>query len=284
MAFLLQLIYRLAFGLAAAMAATSPRDVSGGYFRVHAYVLLGLNTLALLVSLSDASFDAWPCAAGAALSYFASVLWLYEAKRVGRIVLVLVSCAALAGAWQESPQRSTSLSFPGTVRAAAGASHLGKGLTSTQGQAGNETDASENSRLAADLLACLDGPTSGLLLGATLAAMLLGHWYLNTPTMKMAPLRRLLVLAGAFLTLRMSVCGTGLWLAGGEFVTAQGAFLGLRWGFGLLATAGLLAMTWQTLKIPNTQSATGILYVAVIATLVGEMTSLLLSGELAWPV
>ena len=31
-----------------------------------------------------------------------------------------------------------------------------------------------------------------LALGVTLAAMLLGHWYLNTPTMELLPLRRVL--------------------------------------------------------------------------------------------
>jgi len=38
------------------------------------------------------------------------------------------------------------------------------------------------------------------------------------------------------------------------------------------------------LQIPNTQSATGILYVAVIATFLGELTSLLLSAGLAFPI
>src|SRR5262249_6418102 len=36
--------------------------------------------------------------------------------------------------------------------------------------------------------------TSGLVLGTTIAAMLLGHWYLNSPGMELEPLRRLLVL------------------------------------------------------------------------------------------
>jgi hypothetical protein len=36
-------------------------------------------------------------------------------------------------------------------------------------------------------------------------------------------------------------------------------------------------MTYKTLKIPNTQSATGILYVGVIGTFLGELTSLLLN-------
>ena len=33
----------------------------------------------------------------------------------------------------------------------------------------------------------LDPLTSGLLLGITIAAMFLGHWYLNTPTMRTVP-------------------------------------------------------------------------------------------------
>jgi hypothetical protein len=47
---------------------------------------------------------------------------------------------------------------------------------------------------------------------------------------------------------------------------------------------GLAWMAWQTLKIPNTQSATGILYVAVIGTFVGETTALLLSAESLFPL
>jgi hypothetical protein len=58
----------------------------------------------------------------------------------------------------------------------------------------------------------------------------------------------------------------------------------LRWSFGLIGVLALLWMTWQTLKIPNTQSATGILYVAVIGTFVGELTGLLLSAESAFPL
>ena len=44
---------------------------------------------------------------------------------------------------------------------------------------------------------------------------------------------------------------------------------------------GLLWMAWRTLEIPNTQSATGILYVAVIGVFIGELTGLLLSAESA---
>ena len=46
----------------------------------------------------------------------------------------------------------------------------------------------------------------------------------------------------------------------------------------------LAVMTWQTLKIPNTQSATGILYVAVIGVFIGELTSQLLSAHASFPL
>ena len=61
-------------------------------------------------------------------------------------------------------------------------------------------------------------------------------------------------------------------------------FVTLRWSFGLFGVLGLLWMAWQTLKIPNTQSATGILYVAVIGVFIGELTGLLLSAESAYPL
>ena len=57
--------------------------------------------------------------------------------------------------------------------------------------------------------------------------------------------------------------------------------LALRWTAGISGTAIVLCMAWQTLRIPNTQSATGILYVAVIFTFLGELASLLLSAAAA---
>jgi hypothetical protein len=43
-------------------------------------------------------------------------------------------------------------------------------------------------------------------------------------------------------------------------------------------------MAWRTLEVPNTQSATGILYVAVIGVFVGELAAALLSAESAFPL
>jgi len=133
----------------------------------------------------------------------------------------------------------------------------------------------------------LDPMASGQLLGTTIAAMFLGHWYLNTPTMEIGPLRRLLRLMAEAIVVRAVVCGAGLAALsfhGVELSTAQWLMIGLRWAAGITGVAILTWMAWQTLKIPNTQSATGILYVAVITVFIGELTSLLLSGGTAFPV
>ena len=66
MAILTQFVLRLSFGLALGMAITDPRRVTSGYYRNHAYVLLGLNVLATMVALTAPDrFPLWPPLAGA---------------------------------------------------------------------------------------------------------------------------------------------------------------------------------------------------------------------------
>jgi hypothetical protein len=251
MLILAQFLFRLTFGLALSMAITSPRKVTSGYFRNHLYVLLGLNVLAALVALADRErFQLWPPLVGAALSYAGAVAWLYEKRRAGSVFLVLIAILGLVGAWlAQRPFESAAE------------------LTTT-----------------AQVLSWLDAPTSGLLLGSTIAAMFLGHWYLNTPTMEIAPLERLIQLMAAAVIARGIVCGMGLALAINGSTTLQPAFLALRWLSGLLGAIALAVMAWKTLKIPNTQSATGILYVGVIAVFLGELMSQLLSARTQFPL
>jgi hypothetical protein len=123
-------------------------------------------------------------------------------------------------------------------------------------------------------------------LGFTMAAMFLGHWYLNTPTMAIGPLEQLVALMGSAIILRALVEGSSLAFHLANFpwpTTEQLLFILLRWLSGIFGALGLTVMAWQTLKIPNTQSATGILYVAVIATFLGELTSLLLNAQFPYP-
>jgi len=256
-AILTQFVFRLTFGLALAISITPSRLVPSGFYRVHLYVLLGLNVLAALVAAgAREQFDLWPPVAGALLSYAGAVAWLYEKSKAGTVLLVAVTVLALIGAW---------------LAPAVNTSHV------------SNTD----SDIAAVALAWLDAPTAGLLLGASMAAMLLGHWYLNTPTMDLVPLRRLVILLAAAAVLRGLVCAIGLGLetaTEGVPPVEQVLFLSLRWLAGIFGILGLAWMTWQTLKIPNTQSATGILYVSVIGTFVGELTSQLLSAQAGYPL
>jgi hypothetical protein len=53
---------------------------------------------------------------------------------------------------------------------------------------------------------------------------------------------------------------------------------------GIVGAMITAVMSWQTLKIPNTQSATGILYVGVMFVFLGELTAELLSYGAVWPL
>ena len=251
MAILTQFLFRLAFGLAWSMALTPSRFVTSGYYRVHLYVLLGLNVFLTLIAYSHHSdFALWPPLLGAVLSYVGSVIWLYEKRNAGTVLLFLVGLVAIIGALLAT-----------RFGVAADPLEIGLGV--------------------------LDLITSGLLLGVTMAAMLLGHWYLNTPTMELVPLRRLVALMFTVALARTLLCAIGPVLYGwpeqspGQVAVA---FIVLRWLSGLIGTLVLAVMAWQTLKVPNTQSATGILYVGVIATFTGELAAQLLSVGTLYPL
>jgi hypothetical protein len=185
-----------------------------------------------------------PPLVAAVASYAGSVVWLYEKPKAGLANLILVAGFARWGAWAD-------------------------------------TDFERAEGRAQTVLAWLDPPSAGLVLGFTMAAMFLGHWYLNSPTMAIGPLARLVALMTAAVCLRAVVEAAALALgaAANWPTTDQWLFIALRWLSGIAGALVLAAMTWQTLKIPNPQSATGILYVAVIATFLGELTALLLAGQ-----
>ncbi|MCE9544364.1 MAG: hypothetical protein K8T25_02415, partial [Planctomycetia bacterium] len=101
MAVLTQFALRLCFGLATAMALTSPRKVTSGFYRNQLYVLLGLNVLALLSVWSQP--HAASClvliGAGSVLAYVGSVCWLYEKPDFGMAALVGIAGIDLLAAW-----------------------------------------------------------------------------------------------------------------------------------------------------------------------------------------
>jgi len=276
---LIQFLLRLSFGLAVGMLVTPSRLVTSGFYRNHLYVLLGLNVLASLAAFTQPARYFWVLPVLAAiLSYAGSVIWLYEKRQAGTIVLALIAIASISGAWWSMSMAVKPM--PEMPKAP---------VTFTSDPDDPDLTETEDPSSAADawLLRALDPLTSGLLLGLTLAAMFLGHWYLNTPTMVLAPLERLIGLMALAILARVLVCGAGLALESGHLTSAglqPVIFVSLRWLSGLAGAALLTGMAWQTLKIPNTQSATGILYAAVIVTFLGELVSLLMSQGRLYPL
>jgi hypothetical protein len=289
-----QFVLRLSFGLALAMGLTSPRKVTSGFFRNHSYVLLGLCVVAVLAAFagsvpstsrsSDSSvikyetprqqapahLVRWPPLVAAALSYCCAASWLYEKPTLGRALLFAVSATSLLGAWISQP-----MPFFESGHAPTPWAHITLYVTTVKAP------------LELPLLLWrLDPVGGGMLLGSTIAAMFLGHWYLNTPTMELEPLRKLLCFMAVAVALRalLAALCLGIELQQPWLSPSQYPLLALHWLAGIIGTGVLAWMAWQTLKIPNTQSATGILYVAVITVFIGELTSLLLSGGTAFPV
>jgi hypothetical protein len=257
---LVQFVFRVTFGVALSMGITPARYVTSGFYRVHLWVLMGLNTFASLAiftrqELIGQGAFSWQVLFGitvgiVVLCYIGSVLWLYEKAEAGGLVLFVLALTGLIGAGMVTPW-SEATSGTGIV------------------------------------LAFLDLSSSGLLLGVTLSAMFLGHWYLNTPTMELLPLKRLVVLMVIAILVRTVVSGTGLILQASSpapLETVFWIFVSFRWLSGLLGTFTLALMAWYTLKVPNTQSATGILYTGVILTFLGELISQLLSVDTLYPI
>ncbi len=114
-----------------------------------------------------------------------------------------------------------------------------------------------------------------------MSAMLMGHNYLVAPSMSLVPLMRLLAALAVAVLLRAVGDGValGAWARSHSFDTLQNEellWLPVRWLAGIVGPLVTCWMAWQAARIRSTQSATGILYVAVIFCFLGELTSLLL--------
>jgi hypothetical protein len=238
---LLDFLCRFAWGMAAGLVLTPASLVPSGFFRVNLLVVLGLSTGAVLVSRSLSADDGlWiPATATAVVAWIGSVAWLAEKTRVGQWACG-IAAVLMAGA---------------TV-ATAGADATGAGI-------------------GAGLAALVSGLVSGL----AVHAMLLGHWYLNAPGMRVDALRKMIDFALVAWAMQLAIEVVGF--AGSADLPVgltETALLSLRWLAGLVGLPVLLVMARKTLDIPNTQSATGILYVACLAAILGELTSQLLQA------
>ena len=126
--------------------------------------------------------------------------------------------------------------------------------------------------------ACFIGSVLGslttiALLGSVNLAMTLGHWYLVVRGMPIEPLQRLSIatLVAAIVKLVLvfaAILATGTWH---EVAVRQGIFFWMRALWGLAGPLVLYPLVWGTVKMRSTMAATGILYVDVVAVVIGEV-------------
>jgi hypothetical protein len=124
------------------------------------------------------------------------------------------------------------------------------------------------------------------ILGSVNLAMTLGHWYLVVRGMAIDPLKRLThaTLAATMARLLVVVAALLIGDTWHEIAVRQGIFFWMRAGWGLVAPLLLYPMVWGTVKIRSTMAATGILYVDVVAVIIGEVLGGWLSAAAHLPV
>ena len=143
-------------------------------------------------------------------------------------------------------------------------------------------------------LAVAGAVSSSLLLGAVSVTMILGHWYLVDTRLSIAPLRDGARWVSITVVARWAAVLFALGYGGWEvlrvnrvadfILSTNGLFFMFRALMGLVAPVLLSVLIWQTVKMRSTQSATGLLYVALILVLFGELVSQFLLVRTGFPL
>jgi hypothetical protein len=261
----------LAAGSLSTLFAIPEGDLGRGYFQMNALVVLGLLALAVAVYALHplAPFGPAPGWGGAGLAAGVAGAMLYyaaiwnESWRLGRLAAAL----ALAG---------------------CGAALLAAGPVLVPAL----TPLPQRQPL---LLAAL--VSSALLLGWSLIAMLLGHWYLVAPKLAFRHLSAFCWAVLGTVLLRCAALAATLLAAARvdalvephplrvvASFAGQGMFFWFRLLWGLAIPLALAAMALHCARQRSNQSATGILYVLVVGTFIGEITALYLAVTTGVPV
>ncbi|MFL6247557.1 MAG: hypothetical protein ACJ74H_16150 [Thermoanaerobaculia bacterium] len=108
------------------------------------------------------------------------------------------------------------------------------------------------------------------LLGSVNLAMLLGHWYLVVRGMPIDPLKRLTIATLVAAIAKIALVVTVIAMAWPPPVIRD-IFFWMRACWGFLGPLALYPLVWGTVKMRSTMAATGILYVDVVAVVIGEV-------------
>lgn len=256
---------RLICGICLMLAGIPRKTIASGFFRVQMLIILGLSVLLCLANDAYIPHPKDPLPGTISPPTLLTLRWSFG---------ILLGIEGFIGSMLWTLERRTAatrLMF-GTLLTALLALGTSTLLTMPQAKVGIPV------LFASELC-------STLVLGAALTGMLLGHSYLTTPTMSISPLSRINLYLGLGTFLRAAASGMILWTAWTELQSpSYFVWLLLRWTAGILAPLVLSVMTHQILRYRNTQAATGVLFVAVIVTFIGELSATLLTQEARYPV
>jgi hypothetical protein len=254
-----QFALRLTCGISLMWLLMPRRQITSGFFRIQMLLALALAALAALTlgrfeanSSSSPILPVTPgrilCGVLAAIAYLGSIAWTLERRKLGTWCV-----CGVAGL-------STAILLFSSVSADQIGTPVG-------------------------VLTLFSEVATSLLIGGATAGMLLGHWYLTAPTMSITPLGRVNLCFGLSALLRLVVSLIGLVLVWPSLTGGTPAlWLVLRWTAGIAGPLVLTVMVWRILRYRNTQAATGVLFVGVIVTFIGELSATLVSREMHLPL
>lgn len=265
-------VLKLAAGITLMWWLMPRRDVTDGFFRIQMRVLLGLGVLSALLFTSgltdeasrtssrqvDASSTAAPSADRASSQGMSSANKTYI-----RNISIAVCLISYAGSifWALGRRLPGNICIYLLLLLCCGALIL------------HSVEVANKTSLLQQLLSDF---ASAAILGGVLTGMLLGHWYLTTPTMSITPL---LWFNAAIITATVARLIVSIWVVaefGAVDDLTQQMWLGMRWLGGIVSPGVTAALVWRIMKHRNTQSATGVLFAGLILVFMGEMTATLL--------
>jgi hypothetical protein len=129
----------------------------------------------------------------------------------------------------------------------------------------------------------------GLFLGAVLLVMNLGHWYLVSRSLPFRLLARGAMLFAVLAGARTLLLGSAMAFHGGDGLSAllsverDALFFLFRVMWGIVGPLALSWFIWKTADMRSNQAATGLLYVALVFVLIGELLSSYLTVATGFP-
>jgi len=260
-------LLKLVTGIALMWLLMPRKDVTDGFFRIQMLVALGFCVLLVLLFLPGSP----PQEVNSVSEVMTSGVRTQAGNQFIRFAQFIAAVVAFAGhiVWKLGRR------LPGVMAIYAVAILCFLSLAAGSLASGFNLDA---------LNFLLSDLASSAVLGATLTGMLLGHWYLTTPAMSIGPLSWFT--QALFLAAISRLLMTSLSL--GRFGFASDDVVHLLWLLvrivgGILVPLVTAVVVARILKYRNTQSATGVLFAALILVFMGEMSGALLERDLRIP-